>query len=129
MILQFKIVHDLVCHPIDRGGKSDPLVQSLNSHRAGKGKVKEPNSYSERRRGAHPLYRSELARYDECQCTGNWTRVSQRVRYLLQTLGLLLIHNPSAEWTEATVHEWLAQDHDDHSRESNPGLSSESPTF
>ena len=57
----------------------------------------------QRRRGAHPLYRSEPARPDECQCTGNWTRVSQRVRYLLQTLGLLLIHNPSAEWTEATV--------------------------
>ena len=32
--------------------------------------------------------------------------------------GLLLIHNPSAEWTEATVHEWFAQDHDEycHSR-------------
>ena len=57
------------------------------------------------------------------RCNGNWTRVSQRfVRYLPQTQGLLLIHNPSAEWTEATVHEWLAQDHDAncHSRESNP---------
>ena len=44
--------------------------------------------------------------------------------YLPQTQGLLLIHNPSAEWTEATVHEWLAQDHDAnwHSRESNLGL-------
>ena len=62
---------------------------------------------------AHPLYRSEPARHDECQCTGNWTRVPQRlVRYLPQTQGLLLIHNPSAEWTEATVQEWLAQDHD-----------------
>ena len=62
-----------------------------------KGKVMEPFSYSERRRGAHPLYRSEPARHDECQCTGNWTRVSQRVRYLPQTQGQLLIHNPSAE--------------------------------
>ena len=62
------------------------------------------------RRGAHPLYRSEPARHDECQCTGNWTRVSQRlVRYLPQTQGLLLIHNTSAEWTKETVHEWLAQ--------------------
>ena len=42
-------------------------------------KVKEPYSYSERRRGAHPLYRPEPARHDECQCTGNWTRVSQRM--------------------------------------------------
>ena len=25
--------------------------------------------------------------------------------YLPQTQGLLLIHNPSAEWTEANVHE------------------------
>ena len=71
-----------------------------------KGKVKEPYSYSERRRGAHPLYRSEPAWHDECQCTGNWTKVSQRlVRYLPQTQGLLFLHNPSAEWTEATVHE------------------------
>ena len=53
------------------------------------------------------------------------------MRYLPQTQGLLLIHSPSAEWTEATVREWLAQDHDAncHSRESNPGLSSESPTI
>ena len=82
--------------------------------------------------GAHPLYRSEPARHDECQSTGNWTRVSQRlVSYLPHTQGLLLIHNPSAECTEATAHEWLAQDHDAncHSWKSNPGLSSESPTL
>ena len=53
------------------------------------------------------------------------------VRYLPQTQGLLLIHNPSAEGTEATVHDRLGQDHDAncHSRESNPRLSSESPTL
>jgi len=72
-------------------------------------KVKEPLSYSEPWHGAHLLNRSEPARHDECQCTGNWTRVSHRiVRYLPQTQGLLLIHNSSAEWTEATMHEWLA---------------------
>ena len=51
--------------------------------------------------------------------------------YHTQTQGLLLIQNPSAEWTEGNVHEWLAQDHDAncHSRESNPGLSNESPTL
>ena len=39
-------------------------------------------------------------------------------------------HNPSAEWTETTVHEWLAQDHNAncHSRELKHGLSSECPT-
>ena len=96
-----------------------------------KGKVKETFSYSERRRGAHLLYRSEPARHDECQCTGNWTMVSQRVRYLPQTQGPLLINNPSVEWTEATVHEWLAQEYDANfnSRESKPGLSSESLTL
>ena len=46
------------------------------------------------------------------------------MRYLPRTQGLLLIHNLSAEWTEATVHEWLAQDHDANyqSQESNPGV-------
>ena len=65
-------------------------------------------------------------------CALETGKVSQRlVRYLPQTRDLLLIQNPSAEWTEATVHEWLAQDHDAncHSRESNPDLSSESPTL
>ena len=108
-----------------------PLWRGLIFHWRKVKKVKEPFSYSERRRGAHPLYRSKPAQHGKCQCTGHWTRVSQRVRYLPQTQGLLLIHNPSAEWTEAAVHELLAQDHDSncHSRESNPGLSSKSPTI